>query len=330
VALDIGRRKFITLIGGAAAAWPLAARAQQSEKVPVIGLLGTSTPSIARHWTAAFVVQLRQLGWIENRTVTIDYRWAEGRPERVTEIAAEFVQLKVDVIVTSSTPAVAAAKQATSAIPIVFAAAGDPVGNKLIASLAQPGGNVTGFSNEQTDIAAKRLELLHEVVPSVRRLGILFDSSNGASDRERSEVEAATRKLGIEPNTLDVRRMEDISPAFDAFKGRVDALYVCNSNLVNNNVTRINALALAARLPTMYNLQEYAEAGGLMSYGPSFTDQWRRAAEYVDKILRGTKPGELPVQQPTKFDLVINLKTAKVLGLTVPQTLLATADEVIE
>ena len=324
------RREFITLLGGAAAAWPLAARAQQPAKLPTIGFLGASTPSAQSQWVAAFVQRLRELGWIEGRTVAIEYRWAEGRSERFAEIAAEFVRLKVDVIVTAGTAAVLAAKQATSVIPIVFAVAGDPVGSGLVASLARPGGNVTGLSIQATDLAGKRLELLREVVPGLRRLAIMANVGNPGAVLEMGEVQAAARTLGLEVATLEIRRAEDIAPAFEALKGRADALYVCADPLVITNRIRINTLALGARLPTMHGIREYVEAGGLMSYGPNFPDLFRRAADYVDKILRGAKPADIPVEQPTKFDLVINLTTAKALGLDVPPTLLARADEVIE
>ena len=250
--------------------------------------------------------RLRELGWIEGRTVAIEYRWAEGRSERFAEIAAEFVRLKVDVIVTSGT-AVLAAKQATSVIPIVFAVAGDPVGTGLVASLARPGGNVTGLSIQATDLAGKRLELLREVVPGLRRLAIMANVGNPAAVLEMGEVQATARTLGLEVATFEIRRAEDIAPAFEALKGRADALYVCADPLVNTNRIRINTLALGARLPTMYGFREYVEAGGLMSYGPNFPDLFRRAADFVDKILRGAKPADIPVEQPTKFDLVINL-----------------------
>ena len=221
------RREFITLLGGAAAAWPLAARAQQPGKLPTIGFLGTSTPSARSRWTAAFVQRLRELGWIEGRTVAIEYRWAEGRSERFAEIAAEFVRLKVDVIVTSGTAAVVAAKQATSVIPIVFAVAGDPVGTGLVASLARPGGNVTGLSIQATDLAGKRLELLREVVPGLRRLAIMANVGNPDAVLEMGEVQTTARTLGLEVVTLEIRRAEDIAPAIEALKGRADALYVC-------------------------------------------------------------------------------------------------------
>jgi putative ABC transport system substrate-binding protein len=323
------RREFITFLGAAAATWPIVVRAQQ-EKLPTIGFLGSSTPSAMSRWTAAFVQRLRELGWIEGRTIAIEYRWAEGRTERYAEIAAEFVRLKVDVIVTYGTPPTAAAKQATAVIPIVFAAAADPVGNGLVASLARPGGNVTGLSLQQSDIVGKKIELLHEVLSGLRRLAVMGNVGNPAAVLEIGEVRIAASRLGLDIISLDIRRAEDIAPALDALKGRAEALYVSTDPLVFTNVSRINTLALGARLPTIYNGKEYIESGGLMSYGPNYPDLFRRAADFVDKILRGAKPADFPVEQPTKFDLVINLTTAKALGLTIPPALLARADEVIE
>jgi putative tryptophan/tyrosine transport system substrate-binding protein len=323
------RREFITLLGGAAA-WPLAARAQQPGKLPTIGFLGANAPTAQMQWTAAFVQRLRELGWSDGRNLAIEYRWAEGRTERFTEIAAEFVRLKVDVIFTYSTPAVLAAKQATSVIPIVFATASDPVGTGLVANLARPGGNVTGLSNQTGDLAAKRVELLREVVPRLARLAILVNMDNPASVDEMRQAQAAARALGLIVDVIEIRRAEDIGPAFEGLKGRTDALYVVPDGLVNTNRIRINTLALGGGLPTMHAFREYAESAGLMSYGPNVPDGFRRAADFVDRILRGAKPGDIPVEQPTKFDLVINLTTAKALGLELPPTLLARADEVIE
>jgi putative ABC transport system substrate-binding protein len=330
MASHIRRRKFLATLGGAAAAWSLAAGAQQATKVPTIGILGSGIPATQGQWYAAFVQRLRELGWIDGRTVAIEYRWAEGRDERAAEIAAKFVQHKVDVIVTSATAGVVAAKQATSVIPIVFAAAGDPVGTGLVASLARPGGNVTGLSIQQTDLAGKRLELLREVIPGLRRLAMLVNVGNPLAVLDLGEVQAAARTFGLEVITLEIRRGEDITPAFEALKGRAEALYVVIDPLVGTHRIRINTLVLAARLPTMHTLREGVEAGGLMSYGANLPDLFRRAADFVDKILRGAKPADLPVEQPTKFDLVINLTTAKALGLEIPSTLLARADEVIE
>jgi putative ABC transport system substrate-binding protein len=328
--LEMRRRDFITLLGGATVAWPFAARAQQAGKLPTIGFLVPGAPSSHGQWVAAFAQRMRELGWIEGRTVTIEYRWAEGRSERFAEIAAEFVRLKVGVIVTGGTDVVIAAKQATSAIPIVFAAAGDPVSTGLAESLARPGGNVTGLSNQSADLAGKRLELLREVVPNLRRLAIMANIGSPIGVLEMAEVQAAARTLGLEVATLEIRRAEDIAPAIEALKGRADALYVCADPLVNTNQIRINTLALGARLPTTSAVRENVEAAGLMSYGANFSDLFRRAADYVDKILRGATPGDLPIEQPIKFDLVVNLKTAKALGLTIPEAFLLRADEVIE
>jgi putative ABC transport system substrate-binding protein len=276
-----------------------------------------------------FVQRLRELGWTEGRTIAIEYRWAEGRTERYAEIAAEFVRLKVDVIVTVGS-AVATVKQATAAIPIVFAAAADPLGSGLVASLARPGGNVTGLSMQSTELVTKRCELLREILPDLRRMAVMGNAGYPAALLEMGEVTAAARSLGLEIDTAELRRAEDISPAFDAFKSRVQALYVCPDALVNATVVRINTLALGAHLPTMYPTRNFVEAGGLMAYGPNNTDLFRRAGDYVDKILRGAKPADLPVEQPTKFELIINLTTAKALGLSVSPALQARADEMIE
>jgi putative tryptophan/tyrosine transport system substrate-binding protein len=323
------RRDFVTLLGGAVFAWPLGARAQPAKR-PTIGYLGSGTPATQGQWVPPFVQRLRELGWIEGHNLAIEYRWAEGRTERFSEIAAEFVRLKVDVIVTYATPPTLAAKQATSVIPIVFAVAGDPVGTGLVASLARPGGNVTGLSLQAIDYVGKRLELLREVVPGLRRLAILVNVGNPIGVLEMREVQATARTLGLEVITSEIRRGEDIAPAFEVLKGRTEALYVVTDPLVTTNHARIHTLAMGAHLPTMHDGREYVEAGALMSYGPSRPDLFRRAADHVDKILRGTKPGDIPVEQPTKFDLVINLTTAKVLGLTIPESFLLRADQVIE
>jgi ABC-type uncharacterized transport system substrate-binding protein len=322
------RRDFISIFGSAAATWPLAARAQQPVKLPTIGFLGTTTASAWQPWTAAFVQRLRELGWVEGRNVAIEYRWAEARSDRFAEIAAEFVQFKVDVIVTGGNAAVAV-KQATSVVPIVFVL-GDPVGTGLVTSLARPGGNVTGLTNQQPDLAGKRLEILREVVPSLHRLAILANVDYPFAVLEMAEVQAAGGALRLDVANFEIRRAEDIAPAFEALKRRADALYVVDDALTVSNRIRVNTLALAARVPTMHGTREVVEAGGLMSYGPNFTDLFRRAANYVDKILHGTKPADIPVERPTKFDLVINLTTAKALGLTIAEAFLSRADEVIE
>ena len=325
----MGRREFVALVGGAAVTWPLSARAQQGKTLPTIGFLGASTSSNWTHWTTAFVRRLAELGWVEGRTVAIDYRWAEGRSERLAEIAAEFVRLKVDIIVSVGSGA-AAAKQVTSSIPIVFAAATDPLGGGLVASLSRPGGNATGLSMQASDAVGKRLELLRELLPELRRLAIIGNRDYAAAVQEMAEVGAAARTLGIYMDVLEIRRAEDIAGTFPTLKRSSQALYVCADPLVNANHARINTLAIGAGLPTIHSVRDFLPAGGFMSYGPSAVHLFRRAAEYVDKILRGAKPGDLPVQQPTKFDLVVNLATAKALGLTIPESFLTRADEVIE
>jgi putative ABC transport system substrate-binding protein len=323
------RRGFLALLGGAAATWPLASRAQQTGKLPTIGFLGASSASAQGQWTAAFVQRLSELGWVERHTVAIEYRWAEGRNDRFTEFAAEFVRLKVDVIVTDGGAAVAA-KKVTSVIPIVFAVSADPLGTGLVASLARPGGNVTGSTVQAPDLASKRLGLLREVIPDLRRLAILANAGYPAALLETGEVEAAAHKLGLSVTRSEIRNAEDIAPAIEALKNNVDALYVCTDSFANSNRVAINMSALAARLPTMHGIRTLAAAGGLMSYGASFPALFRRAGDFADKILRGEKPADIPVEQPTKFDLAINLKTAAALGVTIPPSLLATADEVIE
>jgi ABC-type uncharacterized transport system substrate-binding protein len=325
----VRRRDFISLLGGAAAAWPLAARAQQTGKLPTIGFLGGTTPSAAGQGVAAFVQRLRELGWTESRNLAIEYRWAEGRSERFAEIAAEFVRLKVDVIVTAGPP-VFAAKQATSVIPIVFATVADPLDSGLVASLARPGGNVTGLSLTSPELAGKRFELLREAIPGLRRLAIMANADYPSAARELDEVETAARPLGIETIALKIRQAADIAPAFEELKGRAEALYVVGESLTSTNQVRINSFALAVRLPTMHTNRGNLETGGLISYGSNFPSHYRRAGDFVDKILRGAKPADIPVEQPTKFDLVINLTTARALGLKIPEAFLLRADELIE
>jgi ABC-type uncharacterized transport system substrate-binding protein len=322
------RREFIALVFGTAVTWPLAARTQQAGKLPTIGFLGADASAFIP-WTPAFVQRLGELGWIDGHTIAIEYRWSEGRPERAAEIAAEFVRLKVDVIVTYGT-AVPIVKQATTVIPIVFTIANDPVGGGLVASLARPGGNVTGLSMQSTDLAGKRFALLREFVPGLRRLAIMVHVSSPQALLEMSEVQAAARALGLEVAPFEIQRAEDIAAASAALTAKADALYVVADAIFAANRTRIITLALGARLPTTLPTRDYVQAGGLMSYGANYPALFRRDAEIVDKILRGTKPADIPIEQPTKFDLVINLKAAKALGLTVPASLLATADEVIE
>jgi putative ABC transport system substrate-binding protein len=280
------RREFITLIGGAASTWPLAARAQQPARLPIIGFFGPSTPSAMSQWVPVFVQRLRELGWIEGRTAAFEYRWAEGRSDRFAEIAAEFVRLKVDVIVTYATPPVVAAKQATATIPIVSAVMGDPVSTGLVASLARPGGNVTGLSTLTPDLAGKRLELLREIVPGLRRLAFLANFSNPITAFERAHVQTAAGVLGLDVVPLEIRRPEDLAPTLETIKGRAHALYVAGDPLILSNRVRINTWSLVAQLPSIYNSREYVEAAGLMSYGVNWPDLFRRTADYVDKILQ--------------------------------------------
>jgi putative ABC transport system substrate-binding protein len=324
------RREFILLLGATTVAWPLGAYPQQPPKLPTIGFFSAGSAAATRSWVAALVDRLHELGWIEGRTVAIEYRWAEGHSERLADIAAEFVRRKVDVIVTHSAASVLAAKQATSVIPIVFAAVTDAIGSGLVASLPRPGGNATGLSDQQADSAGKRVELLREVLRDLRRLAIMANAGMPGAVLEMREVEAAARTLALETVTVEIRRTEDITPAFEALGDRADALYVCGEPLVFANRIRINILAAAARLPTMYGHREYVEAGGLISYGANMPNLFRRSGDLVDKILRGTKPDVIPVEQPTKFDLVISLTTAKALRLTIPESFLSRADEVIE
>jgi len=327
----MGRREFITLLGGAVLASPLAANAQQpAGKLPMLGYLGGGGPTSQGTWVDAFVQPLRELGWIEGRTIAIEYRWGEGSAERYADIAAEFVRLKVDVILAGGTEAAIAAKQATSVIPIIFSTAGDPVGSRLVASLARPGSNITGLSNQGSDLPAKRLGLLREILPGLRRLAVMANADYSGGVTEREQIDATARTLGLELVPLPIRRVEDISSVFDGLKDRAEALYITGDSLVNAQRLRIITLALVGRLPTMFSQRQYVEGGGLMSYGPNYPDMNRRAADYVDKVLRGAKPASLPVEQPTKFELVVNLITAKALGIDIPPTLLARADEVIE
>src|SRR5262249_23452772 len=283
------RRAFITLLGGAAA-WPLAASAQQAAKLPTIGYLGSASPSTQASRAAAFVQRLRELGWIEKRTVAIEDRWAEGPRERYSENAADLVPLKVHIIVTSGALIVLRIKQATSVVPIVFATVADPVATGIVDSLARPGGNATGLSLQSLDLAGKRLSLLREVAPGLRRVAFMGNIDLPFVLLEMREVQAAARTLGLEAETFEIRQAQDIGPAFDALKHRVEGLYLASEALQDANRLRINILALGARLPTMWAQQELAEAGGLMSYGPNFPDLWRRAGDFVDKILRGAKP----------------------------------------
>jgi putative tryptophan/tyrosine transport system substrate-binding protein len=323
------RREFIIFIS-AASAWPLTVRGQQPAKPPVIGYLSPNSEAADRPRRTAFMKRLSELGWIDGQNIRLEFRWSDGIVARTAEIAPELVRLPADVLVSGGDAFVLTLKRATPTIPIVFASAGDPVGNGLVESLARPGGNVTGLSIELPETVGKRLELLHELIPALHRLAIAFNSSDPQVNMERNTVLAEAQALGLDIVQVEIRPGEDFAPAIEPLKGRVEALYVCLDPLVVTNAARINALALAAKLPVMHGIRENAAAGGVISYGPNFPDMSRRAAEIVDKILHGAKPADIPVEQPTKFDLVINLKTAKALGVTIPGTVLARADEVIE
>jgi putative ABC transport system substrate-binding protein len=324
------RREFIALIGGTMAAWPLAAHAQRSGKLPIIGYLASGTAATEGQRLATLLQRLGELGWIEGRTVGLEIRWAEGRPERADQIAAEFERLKVDVIVTAGAVNVLAAKRAAPMTPIVFAITADPVGSGLVANLAHPGGTITGLSSQGAEYGSKQIELLREVVPRLRRIGVVVNGGNPGSLGEMRAFEATARRLGLEVSIFQIRTAEEIAPAFEAMQGSVDAVDVVPDPLATSNRAGLAKLALAARIPAIYGTREYAEAGGLMSFGPNVLDLYRRAADIVDKILRGAKPADIPVEQPTKFSLVINLRTAKALGLSISESFLLRADEVIE
>ena len=327
------RRDFLKALSGAAMAplvWPNDALAQQARPSTTIGFLGATTPTIWSANVTAFQNRLRELDWIDGRNVSIEYRWAQGRDDRYAEFASEFVQRKVDIIVTAGTTAVIALKNATSAIPIVFAAAGDPVRTGLVSSLSRPGGNVTGLSNLQTDLGGRRLSLLREIQPNVKRVAVLGNVDSPLIALEMEGVKEDGARLGLETFKLHVTKAEEIVPAIQSLKGVADALYICSDPFLTTHRVRINTLAIAQKLPTVNAFREYVVAGGLLSYGPNFPDLFRRSADYVDKILRGAKPADIPVEQPVKFDLVINNTTAIAIGLTIPEQFLMRADEVIE
>jgi putative tryptophan/tyrosine transport system substrate-binding protein len=320
------RREFIKIVCGLVGTWPIAAHALQGGELRRIGVLGADA-TVWSSWTAAFVTRLRELGWTTGETIDVDYRWAGGSSKRVSDFTAEFLRRNVDVIVTYG-GAAAVVQQVTMTIPIVLAVASDP-GAGLFASLARPGGNVTGISIRQSELIGKRLDLLREVMPHLRRLVIMANAGYGMPVLEAQEAKAAAQAHGLEAARLEIWGSEDIAPAFEAIRGKADALYVVSDALIAANRTLITTLALSARLPTMLSYGDYVAAGGLMSYGPNYANLFRQAADMVDKILRGTKPGDIPVEQPSKFELVINLATAKALGITVPESLLANADKVI-
>jgi putative ABC transport system substrate-binding protein len=326
------RREFITLLGGAAVAWPLAARAQQRRKLFRIGYLGISSPSLEPHYVEAFRQKLRELGHVDGESVAIEYRWAEGQDSRLPKLAGELVRLKSDVIVTTGTPGTLAAIQATKTVPIVMASSADPVASGLVSSLARPSGNVTGFTILGPELEGKRLELLLQTVPGLSRLAILWNPSNPGIVSYFETVRNAGRNLRISLDpVMEVRSADELDNAFTVIaSARPQALAVIADRFLLAHRKQIVDFAAVTRLPSMYPYREYVDAGGLMSYAPSNIELFRGAATYVDKILKGAKPGELPIQEPTKFELVLNLKTAKTLGLAVPPTVIARADEVIE
>jgi putative ABC transport system substrate-binding protein len=326
------RREFIGLIG--AAAWPYAAHAQQ-KSTPVVGVLATGPPDLNEPNISAFRQGLTGLGYVEGRNLLIEYRWAEGKPERFPVLAAELVALKVDVILTAGgTLAALAAKQATTTVPIVFGAAGDPIAEGLVTSLARPGGNVTGLSNVTTDLIGKWLELLKQIVPGINLVAVLWKPDSmpeGAREVRLKEANVSAQALGVQLQFVEALGPADLDTAFLEISAKgAGALVVLTTPIFLLERQRIVDLAAKNRLPTVYASRNYVEVGGLMAYGSSFADLNRRAASYVDKILRGAKPSDLPVEQPIKFEFVINLKTAKTLGLNIPLSLLATADELIE
>jgi putative ABC transport system substrate-binding protein len=322
------RREFISGLCSGIAAWPLAAYAQQRDEPRRIGVLGADA-TVWKPWMAAFVARLRDRGWAEGENIAIEYRWSEGISRRVSEIAAEFLREDVDVIVTYES-AVPILKQATTTIPIVFAVAFDPLRDGLVQNTAHPGGNVTGVSIQQLDLVGKRLELLRAAIPQLHRLAILADAGYAEPMLEADRVKATAQGLGLVAARLGIWQAQDIAPAVDALKNKADALYVVSDALIAANRTRIVRLALSEHLPTIFSYDDYVEAGGLMSYGPNYADLFKRAADMVDKILHYTKPGDIPVEQPTKFDFAINVSTAATLGLKMPPTLIATANEVIK
>ncbi len=323
------RREFISLIAGVAA-WPLGVHAERVAKPAIIGVIAAGSVASTRPLAEILAKRLSELGWVEGRDVVVEYRYEEGNIDRASEAVAEFARMKVNVILVPGDAEALVAKRATVAIPIVATAVGDPLGNGLIESLAHPGGNITGMSLALSETAGKRLELLREVVPGLKRVAIFGNSGNPMVALEPNAAIAAAHALGLETIISGVQTVEDIAPTIESLKGNADALYVCADPFTVIKSATISAAALAARLPTMQFFRYSTERGGLVSYGPKINYMWRRATEIADKILRGAKPADIPVEQPTEFELVVNLKTAKALGLTIPEILLTRADVVIE
>ena len=328
----ISRRAFVASLTGGFLAAPLATGAQQAGRLPRIGYLGASSPTLEPEILEAFRQGLRDLGYVEGQSIAIEYRWAEGHEDRLPELATELVGLKVDVIVTTGTPGTLAAKRATQTIPIVMTATGDPLRSGLVTSLARPGGNVTGFSTLRSELEGKRLDLFKQTFPRFSRVAMLWDSANPSTKFYLPHIEAAARAshVTLQP-AVAVRRVEDLDRAFAAIaRGHADALFVVSGRSLLAERGRIVEFAAKSRLPAIYPYREYVETGGLMSYSANYPDLYRGAALYVDKILKGAKPADLPVQQSARFDLAINLKTANALGLTIPPSLLTRADQIIE
>lgn len=323
------RRQLLTLLVGAATARPIRSFAQQSVKRPVLGFLVAGSQASHGAWVTTFAQRLSELGWADGRNVRIEYKWAAGDVQKTEEFAGDFVRQKVDVIVTSAY-GVVAAKQATSTIPIVFAAYGDAVANGFAASLSRPGGNVTGLSVQPGELSSKRLELLREAIPSVRRLAALVNINYAGLKQELAGMRVASARMNIELNVIEIATANDIEPAMAKLSGHTDALYVYSEPLTNANKSQIIAATASAKIPTIFAFREFVDAGGLLSYGPNFSDLFSRAAEYTDKILRGATPADMPIQQPVKFDLIINLRAAKSLGVSISDSVLMRADEVLE
>lgn len=323
------RREFITLLGGAAIGWPHAARAQR--KIPRVGYMGNSTAALEANLVGSFREGLRDLGYEEGRNIIIEYRWANGQYERFPALVAELIAAKADVIVTAGTPAALAVKKATTTVPLVMVAVGDPVGTGLVPSLARPGGNLTGLSSIAPDLEGKRLELLRQVVPTLSHVAAFFNSRNPFHAVSMQNAHAAAQAMGISLQQHDIRKSEDLDGAFAAIrKERSDALLILADRVFLHNRQRMMDFTEEQRLPNVTAYTELVDAGGLMSYGPSYEDMHKRAAIYVDKILKGANPADLPIEQPTKFTFLINLKAAKALGVVVPPPLLTLADKVIE